>query len=210
MQTDSLPPEVATVPVIVFGRDDKGKPHASRFEAADAPLAEKAAGLMGMRVLRVASDEHASLASTLTAGRIFASGRGFVPFVKAEVFARLSATPDAFTPPPPADMPARAAGRAKGGRSASTGSDPADEAVTATDGAGTPPADWAGLTVGSLALAAEEGKPEIWYVATVVADRGEDLFELRWLEDGDGTLPLIVRRREHLGLFPPALAGEVA
>lgn len=43
-----------------------------------------------------------------------------------------------------------------------------------------------------------------------VAERGEDLFELRWYEDGGGELPLIVRRREYLGLFPPALAGALA
>lgn len=73
-----------------------------------------------------------------------------------------------------------------------------------------PPADWAGLKVGSLALAAEEGKPTIFYGVTIVAERGDDLFELRWLDDGDGELPLIVRRREHLGLFPPALAGTLA
>src|SRR6476620_10331478 len=39
--------------VVVFGRDEAGKAHASWFDHGEAALAEKAAGLMGLRVLRV-------------------------------------------------------------------------------------------------------------------------------------------------------------
>jgi hypothetical protein len=39
--------------LIVFGQDDSGKPHASWFSAVDAELAERAAGFMNMRALRV-------------------------------------------------------------------------------------------------------------------------------------------------------------
>ena len=210
MQPDTVSLGPVTSPVVVFGRDDKGKPHASRFEAAEAPLAERAAGLMGMQVLRIASDEAVTLAAALPSGRIFASGRGFVPFVRAELFAKLAAAAGAFAPARPTDDEAGTApGKFKGGRRAASGGDPAGRPPEAADGPGTPPADWAGVKVGSLALAAEEGKPRVWYAATVVAERGDDLFELRWLDDGDGELPLIVRRREHLGLFPPALAGAL-
>ena len=38
--------------VVVFGLDEKGKPHASAFDVSEAKLARKAAGLMGMQVLR--------------------------------------------------------------------------------------------------------------------------------------------------------------
>ena len=211
MQADSASPEVIASPIIVFGRDDRGKPHASRFEATEAPLAERAAGLMGMRVLRIASEDAVALAATLPSGRIFASGRGFVPFVKAELFAKLAAAPGAFAPARPADDAAgTAANKPKDGRRAASGANPAGMPPEAADGPGTPPADWASIEVGSLVLAAEEGKPAIWYAATVVAERGDDLFELRWLDDGDGELPLIVRRREHLGLLPPAIAGALA
>lgn len=210
MQTDTATPEVVTFPVVVFGRDDKGKPHASRFEAAEAPLAEKAAGLMGMRVLRIVSEEGVAIAAKLPPGRVFASGRGFVPFVKAELFAKLEAAPGAFAPDRPADAPASAPNKPKGRRGAVAGGHAPGEPAEAAHGPGMPPADWAGITLGSLVLAAEEGKPAIWYVATVVAERGDDLFELRWLDDGDGELPLIVRRREHLGLFPPAVLEALA
>lgn len=177
--------------VVVFGRDHRGKPHASRFEAADAELAEKAAGLMGMRVLRIASDQHEALAVRLPPGRVFASGRGFMPFVKAELFAQLDAEPGAFAPERPAGAVASAPHSPKGGRSAGQVSK----------------ADWPGIKTGSLVLAAEEGYPTYWYVATVIAERGHDLFELRWWED-DGTT--VVRRREHLGLFPAAAVEALA
>lgn len=208
MQTQPITLDPVTSPVVVFGRDDKGKPHASRFEAAEAPLAERAAGLMGMQVLRIASEDAVVLAAALPSGRIFASGRGFVPFVRADLFAKLAAAPGAFAPPRPADDAAGTTPKKpKGGRRAASVGDPAGTPPEAADGPGAPPADWSGVKVGSLALAAEEGKPAVWSAATVVAERGDDLFELRWLDDRDGELPLIVRRREHLGLFPPPAAA---
>ena len=39
--------------IVVFGRDGSGKPHASRFNETDAERVDKAAGLMGMHVLRL-------------------------------------------------------------------------------------------------------------------------------------------------------------
>ncbi|WP_210485390.1 hypothetical protein [Microvirga antarctica] len=56
--------------LILFGLDDAGKPHASSFNASDASLAEKAARLMGMKVLRLSTDEQQSLARKLPQGRI--------------------------------------------------------------------------------------------------------------------------------------------
>ena len=77
--------------VVVFGRDDAGRPHASAFDATTAELAEKAAGLMGMRVLRLETDEQRALAAKLPRGRVFESGRAFVPFVKRPIFESLAA-----------------------------------------------------------------------------------------------------------------------
>ena len=44
--------------LVVYGRDDGGKPHASVFADSEADLAEMAAGLMGMRAFRLAEPEH--------------------------------------------------------------------------------------------------------------------------------------------------------
>lgn len=198
------------VPVVVFGRDGQGKGHASRFGPADAALAERAAGLMGMRVLRLTTPEEVALAAELPAGRVFSSGRAFTPYVSRKRFDRLAAAPGAFVPEPPADAAAPAPGGPVGGLAVAGAPDPAGEAEGGPERPGMPPADWPGIGRGSLVLAAEEGVTRIWYAATVVADRGEDVFELRWLDDDDGALPPIVRRREHLGLFPPALTGALS
>src|SRR5215217_6420515 len=60
--------------VVVFGRDEAGKPHASWFDAESAELAVKAADLMQMRILRVETEEQRDLARQLAPGRVFASG----------------------------------------------------------------------------------------------------------------------------------------
>jgi hypothetical protein len=44
---------------------------------------------MTLRMLRVRTDEHRALATQLPHGRVSASGRAFVPFVKAALFPQL-------------------------------------------------------------------------------------------------------------------------
>src|SRR3954471_18731903 len=88
-------PSPAAMALVVFGRDEAGKAHAAWFDQSEAALAEKAADLMGLRVLRVRTDEHRALAAQLPQGRVFASGRAFVPFVKASLFLQLQAATQA-------------------------------------------------------------------------------------------------------------------
>ena len=94
-ETATLKPSPAALAVIVLGRDDAGKAHAAWFDQSEAALAEKAADFMNMRVLRVRTDEHRALAAQLPHGRVFASGRAFVPFVKASLFIALQAAAQA-------------------------------------------------------------------------------------------------------------------
>ena len=69
----------------MFGRDEAGKPHASWFDAQSADLAVKAADLMNMRVLRVETEEQKAVARQLAPGRVFATGRAFTPFPRANL-----------------------------------------------------------------------------------------------------------------------------
>ena len=80
-QTTIPEADASALALVVFGRDEAGKPHASAFDSSEAELAEKAAGLMGMRMLRIETDEQRDLAAKVPRGRVFASGRAFVPFV---------------------------------------------------------------------------------------------------------------------------------
>ncbi len=161
-------PPPALLPLAVFGRDDAGKAHASRFEATHAALAEKAAGLMGMRVLRLATPEHQTLGAKLPAGRVFESGRAFVPFVKGALFEQLDATAEAFTParPTDAEVPAPPAPRkAKGARSAQGADKPSGDTEKAAKELAAPPTDPTMIAVGHIVLAAEENALEVWYLA---------------------------------------------
>ncbi len=170
--------------LVVFGRDDSGKAHASRFSDADAQLAEKAARLMGMHVFRPESDEHRALAAKLPRGRVFGSGKAFVPFVKAGIYSLL-------------------AGAA--GVSATEAAEPRKRPPAAPLGqpeampSGTPAATFTEIGVGSLVLALE-GAGKAWFKAFVlkVADGRATL---RWPDYPDE--PKFSRRLSQLGLLPP-------
>src|SRR3954447_11032560 len=75
--------------LVVFGRDEAGKPHASWFDAQSADLAVKAADLMNMRVFRMPTEERKGLAAQLARGRVFASVRAFTPYVRASLYGQL-------------------------------------------------------------------------------------------------------------------------
>ena len=87
----AAPREIA---IVVFGHDAARKPHASTFTTDQAELAEKAAVLMGMRLLRVGTDDQRALAAKLPNGKIFASGKALVPEVRPALFAKLIALVD--------------------------------------------------------------------------------------------------------------------
>ena len=186
--------------VILFGRDDRQRPHASCFPESEAAAAEHAAALMGMRVLAVCDDDHRSLAGSLPRGRIFAaSGKAFVPFVKAGLFDRLLAAAGV----PDAPIPVKAAGKATGAPLASKGGDGHPDVP---GGASKPPFDWADIGIGSLVLATTGGPQEGWFEAVVVYTKADNCFELRWRD-----FPLdahIARHRNELALLHPGTATK--
>jgi hypothetical protein len=79
------------VPVVLFGVDDNGKPKAARFNDKHANLATKAAGHLKLHVLPIVGPVVADLAGRLPAGRIHANGRGFVPYIRRDLYAKLVA-----------------------------------------------------------------------------------------------------------------------
>ena len=56
--------------IVIFGTDEKGRPHASYFEQPDLTTAEKAASVMGMRSLITSSEDERALAAELPLGRL--------------------------------------------------------------------------------------------------------------------------------------------
>lgn len=188
----------ATTPhgLILFGRDERHRPHASRFAAVDKANAEHAAGLMGMHVLEINDDTHHSLAAGLPQGRLFESGKAFVPFVKAEVFDRLVAAAGL----PDIAVPVRASSKAAGAPPASGGGASGAEGAGGPGGRFKAPVDWPGIERGCLVLACA-GPQEGWFEAIIMYTKADDAFELQWRDWPDD--PLITRHRSELGLLPP-------
>lgn len=184
------PPKAAPA-VIVLGRDDSGKPHASWFDEAAAPLAEKAAAMMGMAALRAATGELRALAGHLPQGRVFSTGRAFVPFVKASLFDQLAKHLPHPTPPPLRLVDDTAP------KSPPATDKPANEAKPRQEP--TSP-DWSKIAAGDVVLA-REAQDEGWFECRVLEAKADGLFILRWRDWPD--LPKIVRRAEQVALLHP-------
>ena len=160
------------VPIlVVLGIDIEGKPHASRFAEHDAPFVQRAAELMGFHVVRVPPDnaELHALSEGLPLGKIFATGRAFVPFVARAAFAKLATLVEGGV-----TIEARAA----------AGVAPvyplAD--IFTTEAVNTAEALWSKIEVGTVVLASQ---PDVWgpgwWEGVVVGIDGDEL-TLRWME----------------------------
>ncbi|MGO4524966.1 tudor domain-containing protein [Microvirga sp. 2MCAF35] len=186
--------KAASATLIVFGPDETGKPHASWFDEADAPLAEKAAGLMKMKILRLTTDEQKKLAGRLPQGRVFESGKAFVPFVNRTLYAQLAAMGGEIPEIDPALLEAAlnadAAKTSKGGGKAAI-----PEGLKADAGS------WAYLAVGSIVLA-NETPGEGWYEAIVKEVKAEGLYLLTWRDWPHEAA--FVRKAPHIALLHPA------
>jgi hypothetical protein len=176
--------------IVVLGVDVDQKPHGSRFEERDAPFVQRAAELMGFHVMRIAPDneELYALAAGLPVGKIFATGRAFVPFVSRAAFDKLAVLVEGGV-----TVETRATGHPPPRIAAMFTEDAADAANEL----------WAKIEVGTVVLAAAD--PELygqsWWEAVVVSIDDDDL-TLRWVEDPTEE-PFAVPRRD-VGLRHPA------
>ena len=183
------------VPIlVVLGIDVDGKPHGSRFEERDAPFVERAAELMGFHVVRIAPDnaELHAIAEGLPLGKIFATGRAFVPFVGRSAFDKLATLVEG-------DITARAPRLID--------AMPAEPDLSSAADAETDPPDayetmWATVEVGSMVLATQPSDYDGWWESIVVAVNGDDL-TLRW-RDEPNEKPFRVSRRNVALLHPAA------
>jgi hypothetical protein len=156
-------------------------------------LAEKAAGLMKMKILRLTNDEQKTLAGRLPQGRVFESGKAFVPFVNRTLYAQLAAmggeVPEIDPALVEAALNADAAKRSKGGSKEALPEGPKADAGS-----------WAYLAVGSLVLA-NETPGEGWYEAVVKEVKAEGLYLLTWRDWPHEAA--FVRKAPHIALLHP-------
>ena len=94
MTTRAKDPTVAMrcpSPLILFGIDSRGKPQGARFRKEHASLALKAAGQLQLNVLASNDPKVAEIAARLPVGRVHATGRMFVPFIRHDLYDKLVA-----------------------------------------------------------------------------------------------------------------------
>ena len=188
------------IALVVFGRDEAGKAHGSSFAQAEATLATKAAALMNLRVLPIRTEAERALATRVPKGRVFASGKAFVPFIKASLYLELqtAALNSGITPlNPPTASTAGGGGQVKPGAPQL----PPPTKLPRSVGTAKQPCGWADIQVGAIVLTMEPPYRD-WFEAEVVAVQGEDLLTLCWRDWPE--LPPVVRRRVQLGLMHPA------
>jgi hypothetical protein len=178
--------------VVVFGRDGT-KARGSWFPAELQARAHSAAEAMGMSALDVANDDVRRLATKLPQGRVFDSGKAFVPFVQGAVLEALAAHL-----PEGQSVRTRASAAGAEGGSASVKGGPI--------GVRHHPKDWSDIRVGSLVLACET--EEDGYHPCVVQAIVDGLLKLSW-RDYPG-YPSISRPPERVALMwaPPTLADK--
>ncbi len=153
--------------LIVLGPDDGGKPRAARFPAGprfpagQANLVAKAAKAMNLTVCKADGEALADLAKKLHPGRLYATGRAFVPPVGRNLYGKIVEQLKLAGQPVP-----QATEQTDTDRSA------AEQPVPGL------PATWDDIAVGHLVIA-HEGAKEGWWEAIVVARDG-DMLTLKW------------------------------
>lgn len=96
--------------IVLYGFDENEKPRAARFSSAtNRQLLAKAADAMSVKLSEATTPALIEIAEKLPAGRLYSNGRGFVPYVRAGLFEKLTAalTGNSATDPaiPPAGLP---------------------------------------------------------------------------------------------------------
>ncbi len=163
--------------LIVLGRDDDGKPRAARFPASQADLVAKAAKAMNLTVCKGDGAALAELTKKLPNGRLYATGRGFVPPVGRSLYVKIVEQLLQAGQPVPKDV----------------------EQASAEQPAPGLPITWDDIAVGHLVIA-QEGAKDGWWEAIVLAKDG-DMLTLKWR---DYQQPHVTRHAGAVALLKPS------
>jgi len=97
--------------LIVLGLDEERKPRAARFPVSQTDLVAKAAQAMNFTVCKPDGAALAELAKKLPNGRLYATGRGFVPPVGRSLYGKIVEQLQLVGQPVPADADPSATGQ---------------------------------------------------------------------------------------------------
>ncbi len=162
--------------LIVLGRDEQGKPRAARFPPEQASVVAKAAKAMSLTVCKASGGAVAELAKRLPVGRLYATGRGFVPSVGRNLYRKIVEELQLAGQPTPKEPDQGSSDRAAPGL----------------------PSSWNDIAVGNLVIA-HESAIEGWWEAIVLARDG-DMLTLKWR---DYDQPNVTRHVGSVALLMP-------
>jgi hypothetical protein len=152
--TQSRPTNACPTPLVLFGIDSRGKPKAARFGKGHADLAIKAASQLQLQVLACQDPKIAGIAARLPVGRVHATGRTFVPFIRRDLYDQLLAA-------------------AANGNAHSTNPPNGSSGASGSPGGSAPrlPQNWQAIGIGDLVVA-NQSREDGWYEAIVVEQNG--------------------------------------
>lgn len=164
-----MPDAAALAKLILVGLDDQGKPHAAWFTEEQVDAATLAADMMDMASIAVEDEALVALAGVLPKGKLFESGKAFVPFTKRDTYERLATyLDDDYIASATIRIEAAKAAAAESYAKASKGEVPLHV-----------PEDWSKLAVGDLVLATEDPF-DGWWACEILELLDGDRFRLRW------------------------------
>jgi hypothetical protein len=171
-KTEQKPASV--IPVFVFGLDENGKPRGAKFLQGLKDNIAAAAIDMKFNLVHDHSAEFTALGMKLPVGRIYGSGKSFIPPIRRDLYDKLKAAQS------------RPAERIEGG-AINIESDKIGETVSGVE-LGIPiannlPRDWQAIEPGNLIIA-QSSHVEGWWEAIVV-ERAGDILTLRWRDYPD-------------------------
>lgn len=166
--------------VFAFGLDDDGKPRGARFPQGLKDDVASAALDMKCRIVHEHSAAFTALGMKLPIGRVYASGKAFIPAIRRDLYDKLEAAqklpPDNTSGSNPVNAmlekhmkPAGATGEPQASK---TGAKP-DVACTSPITSGLP-RDWESIAAGHMVLI-HESPADGWWEATVLAREDEIL-----------------------------------
>jgi hypothetical protein len=165
----------STSALFVLGYDDEQKPRGARFVDANANLVAKAAQLMDLNVYEAANGDLADLAKKLPLGRLYSTGKGFVPNIRQTLYSDIVAA-IAITP---------GASRGK-----------AEDLPTVASGL---PRTWDEIGAGHLVIAQESAENGWW--EAICVKRDGDMLTLRFRDYP--RLPKFARHKTAVALICP-------
>lgn len=160
-------------PLFIYGIDPDGKPRGARYNTVRDDLINAAFDLK-CRIVRPIPDQLATIAAKLPLGRIYASGKAFIPIIKRPLYDKLKEAHSKYERVEEKERKITAADISRGIVQSIAQSD----LVLGKKAVGNKPVSWEAITVGDEVLALIS--PDDGWWSCVIAERDGDLLTLRY------------------------------